>query len=783
MKERGFILITVFFLLLLAAVTALSLNVKTGMQARMAANQSGDVQGYFEQLAVIEQSLWRLTRDPFWRVPALSATAYNNKPYSRTVGSSVVSPDAVVISVVAPNASRRVNRSFRYHISTPYPVRKPGQVCIDGAGVIYFVDGDNHSVWKVDLLGAVTLVAGNGSSGFSGDGGPATDAALNSPQGVAVDGAGNVYIADTGNHRVRRVHAGIISTEVNKTGTPGSTGDGGKADTARVTSPQGVWVNSLGDIYVADTGNHRIRQVRVADNRKIYLVAGTVQGFGGDGGMATAPDAKLDSPRAGWVDALGNVYIADTGNHRIRKVTAAGILTTVAGCDATGGFSGDGGGATAARLNGPQGIWMDAADNIYIADRGNHRVRRFTDGGTIATVAGTGTPGHAGDGGAAVSARVDHPSGVCGVGQRVIISDTMNGCLRKVEAGAISTWPLAVVPGLSGPGGVVSHYDSVRKTHFLFIADQENHRIRRLDTATNAIATVAGTGVAGYAGDNGPATEARLNSPRDVCMAGGNLYIADVQNNRVRKVTNPSAETVGAITTVAGTGQAGYDGEGMAAGKQLNKPQGITADGAGNIYIADTGNHRIRKVSAAGTIATVVNTSGAEGSSGDGNDATAATVKTPQGVFVGGNGDIYIADTGNHRIRKVTAATGTISLVAGTTQGYSGDGADAAAAQFDFPQGLSADAAGNIYIADTGNHALRVINIQNNPPTVHAMAGVGTNFGYNGDNRASVTAQLARPQNVAIGLAEGRGRLFIGDSGNNRIRAVFLKPVKELYGP
>ena len=833
-KEKGFILVILLSLLLLLAVTAMSLNFKLGMQARMAANRTVDAQTYLDQLAVIEQSLWKLTGDPSWRVPAGEDYAYQGRTYNRkvfgpdtaTYPALAAYRDAVIVSVQSPNATRTVNKSFRYNISNPLPVTsllpviKPRQACADSVGNIYFADMDNHRVWKINVSGVVTPVAGTGASGYSGDSVLATNATLNSPQGVAVDSSGNIYIADTLNHRIRKVTTGtgIISTEVNKTGTPGSTGDGGKADVATLRSPQGIWVNALGDIYIADTGNHRIRVVRVADNRKIYLVAGTTQGFGGDGGLATNPAAKLDTPKGGWTDASGNIYIADTGNHRIRKVAVilgeyTGIINTFAGTG-TAGYNGDGIDALSAQLNIPHSVWMDAS-GIYIADTGNHRIRKVTPGNIINTFAGTGNviksiDENRGDGGAAIDAKIDFPTGVCGTGQTVVVSETMMSCLRKVESGLISTWPPAMTAGfgLNKPQGITAYYDASGKKLFLFIADQNNHRIRRLDTETNAIVTVAGTGIVGSAGDDGPATNAQLNSPQSVFVAGGELYIADTNNNKIRKVTNPAAAVVGNISTIAGTGTAGYDGEGAAASKQLKKPRGISADGAGSIYIADTENNRIRKVTTAGAISTVVNTSGNQTDAthplGDGGDATAATLNKPQGVFVDGVGNIYIADTENNRIRKVTTA-GAISTVVNTSGNQTdathplGDGGDATAATLNKPQGVLVDGAGNIYIADTGNHVLWIVNIHNNPATIHTMAGVGLSSGYNCDygpdcsvncdnkpvcnDKPAVQAWLSSPGGVALGQTKGGGRIYIGDTGNNRVRVLFLKTVKEAYGP
>ena len=301
------------------------------------------------------------------------------------------------------------------------------------------------------------------------------------------------------------------------------------------------------------------------------------------------------------LDNAGNLYIADGGNNRIRKVDSAGMITTVAGTG-TAGFGGDGGAAVAAQLSSPTGVAPDGSGNLYIADTDNGRIRKVDSAGNITTVAGDGTFGFGGDGGAAVAAQLNSPSGVA--------------------------------PAGSGN---------------LYIADQNNDRIRKVDSAGN-ITTVAGDGTTGFGGDGGAAVAAQLNLPHSVAVDGsGNLYIADWGNHRIRKV-----DSAGVITTVAGSGTAGFGGDGGAAvAARLSLPTGVAVDGAGNLYIADWGNHRIRKVNSAGVITTVVG-DGTAGFGGDGGAAAAAQLNSPRGVAPAGSGNLYIADTGNNRIRKLT---------------------------------------------------------------------------------------------------------------------------------
>ena len=288
-------------------------------------------------------------------------------------------------------------------------LNSPRSVALDAAGNVFFADA-NHIVLRLDATtGIVTLVAGNGTPGFSGDGGPATSAQLYYPAGVAVDAAGNLYIADAANQRIRKVSGGVITT-IAGNGTSGYTGDNGPATSAQLFTPSAVALDSAGNLYILDFGNNVIRKVS-ASSLVITTVAGTnaTYGFGGDNGPATS--AELYGPNGIAVDSAGNLYIADTSNSRIRKVSASnGVITTFAG-NGTPGFAGDGASATSAELNGPWGVAVDSAGNLYIADLGNNRIRKVS-GGEITTVAGNGTAGYSGDGGAAANAELNGPSAI-----------------------------------------------------------------------------------------------------------------------------------------------------------------------------------------------------------------------------------------------------------------------------------------------------------------------------------------------------------------------------------
>jgi sugar lactone lactonase YvrE len=296
----------------------------------------------------------------------------------------------------------------------------------------------------------ISTVAGTGSNGFSGDGGPATAAQLAGPGGVAVDGAGNIYVADEDNRRVRKVTPGGVITTIAGTGTAGSAGDGGQATSAQLNVPIDVAVDGAGNVYVADQVGNRVR--RIAPDGVITTVAGTgVAGFSGDGLAATG--AMLANPAGLGVDAAGNLYIADLVNHRIRRVSTSGIITTIAGTG-TAGFSGDGGQATSAQLNNPFDVAVDATGNVYIADAGTHRVRKVSVSGMITTIAGSGSPGFSGDGGQATSAQLRAPQRVAvGPDATVYVTDSGSLRVRAITAATIATVAGNGVAGFSGDGG------------------------------------------------------------------------------------------------------------------------------------------------------------------------------------------------------------------------------------------------------------------------------------------------------------------------------------------
>jgi len=648
----------------------------------------------------------------------------------------------------------------------------PKGTAVDVSGNLYIADSDNNLIRRVDTKGIITTVAGNGIGGYSGDSGAATNAELSSPSGVAVDATGNLFIADTGNAVIRKVGTNGILTTVAGNGNYDYSGDGGAATNAELWSPSGVAVDATGNLFIADAGNAVIR--KVGTNGIIITVAGNgTGGYSGDGGAAT--NAELNWSSGVAVDATGNLFIADQYNNRIRKVDTNGIITTVAG-NGSYFYSGDGGAATNAELGGPSGVAVDVIGNLFIADSGNQCIRRVDTKGIITTVAGIGTYyGYSGDGGAATNAELGGPSGVAvDTFGNLFIADSGNDRIREVGRNGVIT---TVAGGYLGDGGPATNaslnYPKGTTLHVsgnLFIADSGNQRIRKVDTK-GIIATVAGNGITVYSGDGGPATNASLSYPSGVAVdTSGNLFIADSQNNRIREVG-----TNGIITTVAGGGD-NYPGDGGAAtNAELNNAIGVAVDATGNLFIADQYNNRIRKVGTSGIITTVAGNgyvnpiTGQGGYSGDGGAATNAELYWPSGVAVDATGNLFIADAYNERIREV-GTNGIIFTVAGDgTQAYSGDGGAATNAQFNNPSGLAVDAIGNLFIADSGNYVIREVGTNG---IINTVAGNGT-WGCSGDGGAATNAELWSPSGVAV---DATGNLFIADSQNNRIRKVAQGP-------
>ncbi|HTR55924.1 MAG TPA: DUF4215 domain-containing protein [Kofleriaceae bacterium] len=649
--------------------------------------------------------------------------------------------------------------------ATGSALANPDGIAVDSTGRVYIADTDNHRIVRVELDGSITGVAGTGVAGFAGDGGPATSAQLASPGAVALDGIGRVFIADTGNQRIREIDVDGTITTVAGDGNQGFAGDGLPAIFAQLDDPRGVAVDGLGRVVVADTDNNRVREIEV--DGTIATIAGTgAADYAGDGSAAV--DADLSSPYGVAIDATGAVLVADTGNAVVRRIDDRGNIATIAG---TGQFGdgGDGSAATGAQLSTPIGIAADGTGNIYIADALDERVRRVDAAGTIDTFAGNGSAGFAGDGGAATAAELANPFGVAVDAQGVVsIADTTNQRVRRVAAdGTIATTAGNGTLGFGVEGGAATSAQvgapwgvAVDAMGRIYIADNTSQRIRRVEL-DGTISTVAGTGLSGYSGDGGPATAAQLNGALGVALdAAGRVYIVDTNNHAVRRV-----DLDGTITTIAGTGHPGFSGDnGPATSAQLYDPLGVAVDTAGNVYIADTYNRRIRRVDTSGTITTIAGNDTA-GYGGDGGPAIAATLTFPSGIVIDGQGGIVLSDGNNNRVRRIDSS-GYINTIAGTgIAGYNGDGIAATTAELSTPYGVAVDGSGRVLIADCINQRVRRID---GSGTITTIAGTGV-AGSSGDAAPASAATFGRPIGVAVG---GDAAIFIADKDNNRIRRI-----------
>jgi YVTN family beta-propeller protein len=614
------------------------------------------------------------------------------------------------------------------------PLNSPGSVAMDSSGSMYIAAWQANRVFKVDPSGQLTVYAGNGFRGWTGDNGPAVDAELDWPMGVAVDGDGNLFIADCNNNVIREIKlVGGVPT--------------------------------------------------------IYTVAGSVGwGYSGDGAAATS--AGLAGPTGVAVDGNGNIFVADQGNDAIRVFTVGGNITTVAG-NGTPGYSGDGFPANKAQLNAPEGVAADGTGNIFIADSLNNVIRVVTPDGYIETVAGMyGTGGYNGDGIPATSASLSFPYAVAISGNNLLISDSQDELIRSVSytpspfaVGNITTiagdgdqgWEgdgvLATVTSVFFPEGL-----SLDNSGNILAVDSENYRIRQFAIG-GVIQTVAGNGWPYYGGDGGPAVNATLsgnaNKPSVAVDGSGNLFISDSANNMIRRVDS----ITGVITAFAGSPQWGYSGDNdLALNANLDVPEGLAFDQNGNLYFADTFNNVIRRIDASTQVITTVAGNGASGYSGDNagpGTAVNATLNYPSGLAIGSDGNLYVADTFNCVIRKVDLTQNSISTYAGNSfngcpdgTNYGGDGVPANAAYLAQPQGLAFDSTGNLYIADSLNNLIRMVDTNG---TINLFAGTFNDGCYeSGDNGPATSAYLCDPLDVTV---DGGGNVFIAD-GSGRIRKV-----------
>jgi sugar lactone lactonase YvrE len=596
----------------------------------------------------------------------------------------------------------------------------PAGLCHDQEGNLYVADRNNHRVRRIDLSGVITTIAGTGTPDWGGDGGPAVEAHLNYPSDLVCDGKGNLYISDRSNNRIRKVDSkGIIST-IAGLGLPEFGGDFGPATEAFLKYPFGIDLDKKGNLYIADRGNNRIR--KVDPQGIITTVAGDgTHFFAGDYGPATR--ASLAYPTDVVADNSGNLYIADRNNNRIRRVDPLGIMTTVMGIGRYE-YNGDNEIASETSLHLPFALALSRDGKLVIVDRNHFRIRSMDlKFHSIATLAGNGNSWFRGDGGPGNGATLEFPSGMAADSKgNIIFSDKMHNRLRFIDPkGFIFTLAGSGSQGNEGDGGPVSEAslylpDAIavdRKDNIYFVSPQGSSKFVRKIDSQGKIMLFAGNGVLGDKGDGGPAVKASFGVIQDIAVDHqGNVYLADLTNRKVRKV-----DTQGIISTLAS------DTWVKIVDEEIH-PNGIAVNKLGEIFISDSGSSKIRKIDRDQKVTTFAGT-GEFRDFGDGGPAFQAGIRSPGGLTFNFDGELYIAEETSHRIRKINKE-GTIIHVAGTgVAGYGGDGGPAIHAQLKSPYRMVFDKEGNLYFSDRDNNRIRKIDPQGIISTVAGNSNVG----------------------------------------------------------
>ena len=599
---------------------------------------------------------------------------------------------------------------------------------------------------------SIFTVAGGGTD----DGRPATVASLRNPLGVAIDGSGNLFVADESDAVVRRVSAdtGIIDRYAG-THSPGFSGDGGPATLALLLAPAAIALDRRGNLFIADASGCRIRKVDAASGAITTVAGNGAAGFSGDGGPATA--ASVNHPLGIAIDTSENIYLCDSRNDRIRRIDGStGLISTLAG-NGSAGFSGDGGPATLASFRfsdpapaEPPGVAVDAAGNVFVADRDNHRIRRIDAGsGIVTTVAGNGATGYSGEGDAATRASIGRPSGITVNGDgdlfistteavgggRVLRVSASTGTLRTIAGGGALPATGTSAPATSVRLGYLAGI-ALASNGTLFVADPGYLRVGRLDLAIATFSYVVGNGLYFLSDEGGPATSAGLEAPAGLKVdERGDIYIAEA--GRIRRVDS--------LERRIETFKSGF-----------GKLAGMVGDLGGDIYVADRWLNKILRVSISTGAVTAVAGTGARGFSGDAGPATAASIDllnvdgVPVGLALDKEGNLAFADAGNYRIRRINVSDGKIVTLAG----------DGNASTLDWCFGLAYDVNDDLIVTSIG----KVIRITPSG-TMTTIAGIGVTGELGWDS-------IRSPLSVAI---DRDGSLLVTDAYYFSVRRIDLQ--------